>query len=312
MIRRIAISLLFLAAGCTRPAGNTDSPQAASDGAFPVTVRDDLGRKVTIARPPERIVSLGPAVTEMLFAVGAGARVVAVTTTDNFPPEVERLPNVGGFAPETISLETTLAQKPDLVIAAARFQQPVVEALARFGINAVVIDPDSLDGVLDAIVLVGKMTGRKAQAEDLAADLRRRREAVRRNGATIKPAGRNRVLYVLWDEPLQTSGANTFVSQLITEAGGCNVFADAGQQYPQVSDEVVLSSNPDLILAPDHGGAMLRDRLARRPSWGQLAAVKAGRIVTIPEDLLHRPGPRIIDGLERIAALLRGNTDKGQ
>jgi iron complex transport system substrate-binding protein len=312
MTRPIAVTLLLLAAGCTRPAGNPDAPEAASDGAFPITVRDDLGREVTIARPPARIVSLGPAVTETLFAVGAGSRVVAVTTTDNFPPEVERLPTVGGFAPQTISLETILAQKPDLIIAAARFQRAVVEALARLGINAVVIDPDSLESVLDAIVLVGKMTGQKAKADDLAADLRRRRDAVRRHAATIRPADRRRVLYVLWDEPLQTAGANAFVGQMITEAGGCNVFADAGQQYPQVSDEAVLSRNPDLILAPDHGGARLRDRLARRPGWDQLAAVKAARIVTVPEDLLHRPGPRIIDGLERIAALLGGKTDKGQ
>ena len=292
MIRSIAVALLLLAAGCTRPAGGAEPPgtgTASEEGKWqPITVTDDLGRTVTLGRRPARIVSLGPAVTETLFAVGAGPSVVAVTTTDDFPPEVGRLPTVGGFAPETISLETIVARKPDLVIAAGRFQQPVVEALDRLGIPAVVIDPDSLDGVLDAIVLVGKMTGHRAKADDLAADLRRRREAVRRRGAAIEPADRRRVLYVLRDEPLQTAGAHTFVGQMITEAGGCNIFADAGQQYPEVSDEAVLSRNPDLILAPDHGGVGLRDRLLRRPGWGRLAAVKAGRIVTVPEDLLHR------------------------
>ena len=163
---------------------------------------------------------------------------------------------------------------------------------------------------MDVVYLVvGKMTGHRTEADRLATDLRRRREAVRQQGATIKPAERRRVLYVLWDEPLQTSGTNTFVSEMITEAGGSNVFADASQQYPQVSDEAVLSRNPDLILAPDHGG--LRDRLMLRPGWHQLAAVKAGRIVTIHDHLLHRPGPRIFDGLERIAAVLRGETAKG-
>src|SRR5262249_59362836 len=106
---------------------------------------DDLGRTVTVSRPPRRIVSLAPGITETLFAVGAGPRLVAVTTTDTHPPEVKRLPTVGGFAPETISLEALLARKPDLVIAGGRFQQPVVEALARLGVAAVVIDPGSLD-----------------------------------------------------------------------------------------------------------------------------------------------------------------------
>jgi iron complex transport system substrate-binding protein len=252
-----------------------------------------------------RIVSLAPAVTETVFSVGAGPRLVAVTTTDTFPPEVKQLPKVGGFAPETISLETILAQKPDLVLAGGRFQRPVVEAVARLGIACVVIDPSSLTATEEAIVLVGRLTGQEAKAATVAADFRRRREAVRRQAATIAPADRRRVLYVLWDEPLQTAGPGTFVAQMIDEAGGVNVFGDVAVEYPTVSDEAVLARNPDLILAPDHGGARLRDRLVRRPGWGELAAVKAGRIVTVPEDLLHRPGPRIIDGLERIAALLR-------
>jgi ABC-type Fe3+-hydroxamate transport system substrate-binding protein len=94
---------------------------------------------------------------------------------------------------------------------------------------------------------------------------------------------------------------------MITEAGGVNIFADAAQLYPTVSDEAVLARNPNLILAPDHGGAKLRDRLLARPGWKELTAMKEGRIVTISEDLLHRQGPRLIDGLERIAALLRGD-----
>jgi iron complex transport system substrate-binding protein len=120
------------------------------------------------------------------------------------------------------------------------------------------------------------------------------------------------VLYVLWDEPLQTSGPGTFVGQMIVEAGGVNVFGDVAVQYPTVSDEAALARAPDLILAPDHGGAALRDRLVRRPGWDRFAAVKAGRIVTVPEELLHRPGPRLIDGLERIAALLREKADRAR
>jgi iron complex transport system substrate-binding protein len=307
MTRIIAAVFLVLAAGCSRPLAERDSVEVVPDGAFPVTIRDDLGRTVTVSSPPTRIVSLGPGVTETLFAVGAGRRLVAVTTTDTYPPEVKQLPTVGGFAPETISLEALLAQKPDLVIAGGRFQQPIVESVAKLGVPAVVLDPDTLDGVEDSIVLIGRLTGQEAKSTDVAADFRRRREAVRRRAAAIRPADRPRVLYVLWDEPLQTSGPGTFVGQMIAEAGGLNIFADAAQQYPTVSDEAVLARNPNLVLAPDHGGAKLRDRLFGRPGWKELTAVKEGTIVTVPEDLLHRPGPRLIDGLERIEALLQAH-----
>jgi iron complex transport system substrate-binding protein len=304
MTRIIVVVFLLLAAGCSRPIAESKREEAEPGGAFPITIRDDLGRTVTVSRP-SRIVSLAPGITETLFAVGAGPRLVAVTTTDTYPPEVKQLPTVGGFAPETISLETLLAQKPDLVIAGGRFQQPIVESVAKLGIPAVVIDPDTVDRVEEAIVLIGRLTGQEAKSTTVVADFRRRREAVRRRAAAIRPADRLRVLYVLWDEPLQTAGPGTFVGQMITEAGGVNVFADATQQYPTVSDEAVLARNPTLVLAPDHGGAKLRDRLFGRPGWKELAAVKEGKIVTVLEDLLHRPGPRLIDGLERIAALLQ-------
>jgi iron complex transport system substrate-binding protein len=312
MTRPIAVALLLLAAGCTHPADKTDAAETKPDAPFPVTVQDDLGRNVTVARRPARIVSLAPAVTETVFAVGAGSQLVAVTTTDSFPPEVKQLPAVGGFAPETISLETILAQKPDLILAGGRFQRPVVEAVTRLGITAVVIDPDSLTAIEEAIVMVGRLTGQETKAAAVVADFRRRREAVRRQAATIPPADRRRVLYVLWDEPLQTAGPGTFVGQMIADAGGVDVFGDVAVRYPSVSDEAVLARDPDLILAPDHGGAPLRARLMQRPGWNHLTAVKAGNIVTVPEELLHRPGPRIIEGLERIAALLHPQTGKGQ
>jgi iron complex transport system substrate-binding protein len=305
MNRLMVIFFLILSAGCSRPASGPAREEIESDGPFPITVRDDLGRTVSVSRPPSRIVSLAPGVTETLFAVGAGPRLVAVTTTDTHPPEVKRLPTVGGFAPETISLEELLAQKPDLVIAGGQFQQPIVESVAKLGITAVVIDPSSLNGAEDAIALIGRLTGQEAKAATVVADFRRRREAVRQRAATIPTADRPRVLYVLWDEPLQTAGPGTFVGQMIAEAGGTNLFADAAQQYPTVSDEAVLARNPNLILAPDHGGARLRDRLAGRPGWSELAAVKSGRVVAVSEDILNRPGPRLIDGLERIAALLQ-------
>jgi iron complex transport system substrate-binding protein len=304
MNRFVTLGFVMVSLGCAPAAVQETLSKPGPAGEFPITVRDDLKRSVTVSVCPRRVVSLAPAITETLFTVGAGPRVVAVTTTDTEPAEVKRLPTIGGFAPETISVEAILAQKPDLVIGGGKFQEPVVEALSRLGVPALVFDPASLDRIEDTIVLIGRLTGAEAKAGEVVSDIRRRREAVRKRAASLERAERRRVLYVLWDEPLQTAGPDTFVGQMIVEAGGQNVFADAKQQYPAVSDEAVLARNPDLILATDHGGVELRSRLARRPGWDRLSAIQARRVVTVPEDLLHRPGPRIIDGLERLAALL--------
>jgi iron complex transport system substrate-binding protein len=304
MSRRIALYLLLGTLGCSRPGYEPTGTESSEEGKWQaLTVTDDMGRKVTLRKRPARIISLAPSITETLFAVGAGPQLAAVTSTDTYPPEVKRLPTVGGFAPETISTEAILARKPDLVLAGGQFQRPIVESMDKLGIPALVIDPTSLDAVEEAISRIGRLTGHEAKAGAVAADFRRRRRAVRR-AALAKDAARVRVLYVFWDEPLETAGSGTFVGQMIAEAGGVNIFADLDQDYPQVSDEAVLARNPECILAPNRGGATFAARLSHRPGWNRLAAVKATRISTVPEELLHRPGPRLIDGLEKIAALL--------
>src|SRR5262249_41029328 len=158
------------------------------EGAFPITVHDDLGRTVRVSKPPSRIVSLAPGITETLFAVGAGPRLVAVTTTDTHPPEVKRLPTVGGVAPETISLEALLAQKRDLVCAGGRFRRPGAGPVPKLGPPAAVIAPQSLTAVEDAIGLIGRLTGQEDKSAIVVADFRRRREAIRQRAATIRPA----------------------------------------------------------------------------------------------------------------------------
>jgi iron complex transport system substrate-binding protein len=304
MSSRIALGLLLVTLGCARPAHEATGLESSDNSKWQaLTITDDMGRTVTLDRRPARIISLAPSITETLFAVGAGPQLVAVTTTDTYPPDVKRLPTIGGFAPETISTEAILAQNPDLVLAGGQFQRPIVKSMDKLGIPAVVIDPTTLDAVEKAISRIGRLTGHEAKAAAVVADFRRRRRAVRR-AARAKDAARVRVLYVFWDEPLETAGPGTFVGQMIAEAGGVNIFADLDQEYPQVSDEAVLARNPERIIAPNRGTATFAARLSRRPGWNRLAAVKATRISTLPEELLHRPGPRLIDGLEKIAALL--------
>lgn len=306
MTRTLAVLLAVLAAGC----GDTPAPPRpaapAADAGFPVTVTDGTGRSVTVARKPERIVSLAPAATETLFAVGAGPRVVAVTTSDTYPPEAKQLPTVGGFSPKTISTEAVLALRPDLVLTAGRLQQSVAESLAKLGLTVVPLEPNTLEEVAAAVELVGRATGCDKRAGEVAADFRGRLAAVRGRTAAADGA-KPKVLYVLWDDPLQTAGPGTFIGQMVTEAGGQNVFADATQLYPRVSDEAVLQRDPDLVLAPDHrdGDTSIPARLIRRPGWDKVTAVRTGRVRAVTGDLVNRPGPRLIDGLEAVEKLVR-------
>ncbi len=317
--RWIVAAALAVAAGCGRaePVGKVGST-ASTESSPALTLTDSLGRKVVIARRPERIVSLAPALTETLFAVGAGPRVVAVTTADTYPPEAKALPTVGGFSPKTLSVEAVVGQRPDLVIATGRFQQAAVESLQALGVTVLALDADTIEEVAANIRLVGRATGTEAEAGRIADDMLRRAGAVRRRTAAGPAGKRPRVVYFLWDEPLKAGGPGTFIGQMIVDAGGENLFADASQQYPQVSDEAVLVRDPDLILTSDHGNIGLPARLARRPGWAALKAVRAGRVVALDEELMARPGPRLIDGLESVAkaihsagAELRGTVPDG-
>lgn len=292
-------SLIALLAGCTAPPAPPTSPSA--DG-FPVTVTDALGRTVTVARKPERIVCLAPAITETLFAIGAGPRVVAVTDADTFPPEALALPKL---APLAVNPEAVLGHRPDVVFALGSFHRPAVEALERLGLTVVAQEPMTLDAAADAIEQVGRVVGCEPAAVGVAADFRRRLAAVRARTAAVKD--RPKVLYVLWDDPLQAAGAGTFIGRMIGDAGGVNVVADLPQQYPRLGDEAVLTRDPEIIIAPDQGAAGLPARLARRPGWAGVTAVRRGRILTVSDDLVNRPGPRLIDGLEAVEALIRAN-----
>ena len=293
----IAISCLFAIAGCRQPAANSQALSEPVAG-FPVLLTDDLGREITIPRAPTRIISLAPAITETLYAIGAGDRVLAVTINDTYPAQAKSLPKVGGFMPSTINIEIILALKPDLVFVAGKFHEPIVAALSPLGIDVVAVDSTSFDTFYSVTDRVGQAVGHRAEAHRIIDDVKNRRGAVLKRTELIPLSNRPKVLYVLADNPLMTTSGKTFIGEMIADAGGINLFADTKQDYPQISDEAVIARNPDLILAPDHGAEGMPGRLPGRPGWNLLSAIRAKRIVTIDEDLINRHGPRLIEGLE--------------
>ncbi len=276
---------------------------APESGAFPQTHTDVLGRRVTIESRPEAIVSLAPSVTETLFAIGAGPQVVGRTEYDNYPPEVESLPTVGGFSSSSISVETILDLEPDLVIAGARSQEEIVQALEESGIIIFVLDPVSLADIQDSVLTLGDFTGNKEGAEALIADLQQRIADVSEKVSNISPEERVTVFYEIWHEPLTTTTDETFIGELITLAGGNNIFGGLEGSYPNISAEEIRELDPDVILGPSsHSDQLTAAMIAARPGWDDLSAVKSEAIYIVDGDIISRPGPRVVDALEQIAA----------
>ena len=264
------------------------------------TFVDDAGRKIFLADPPTRIVSLAPNVTEMLFAIGAGEQLVGVTSFCDYPHEAQAKPKVGGAFP---NLEVVLSLKPTLVVAPRDFIRPdMVGKLDQLKIALVILDAKTLEDVLRHIQMIGRMLGRSEKADAVAADLRRRVADIK---ARTAAAPRPRVFYVLNSDPLMTAGPGSFIHQLIELAGGANVAAGAPVSYPRLSLEEVISQDPEVILFPVGTEEGIPDQEQQRwLRWPALSAVRQNRFVRIPSVLLDRPGPRVVDGLERLARQL--------
>jgi iron complex transport system substrate-binding protein len=278
----------------------------AAASKFPIYMTDTLGRQITIKTLPQRIVSLAPSNTERLFAVGAWHAVVGVTTVDTYPPEVATVRKVGGFVPKSLSIETIVSLKPDLVLAAGALQRPTIEALERLGLTVVAIeDPSSIDEVYAAITLVGRLTGHEQEARRVVEEIQSRLAHVQQAVATLPQEKRVTVFYEVYDEPLMTVGRTTIIGQLLEMAGGINVFADLEGRYPQVSSEEVVKRNPSCILGhTGHQLALSPDQIGQRPGWNHITAVKQHCIRLLDGDTVARPGPRLAEALEAITRAL--------
>jgi len=280
-------------------------PPTTTPGPFPLTLTDDLGREVRLTALPQRIISLAPSNTEILFAVGAGAQVVGVTQYCNYPPEAQKREQIGGFSAQTISVEKIVALEPDLVLAAGEIHQPVVEALEKLNVTVYNLDPNTLDEVYIRIELVGRMTGHAEEAAQVVADMTERVASVAERVGTLPEQDRLAVYWEVFDEPRMTTGPSTFTGQLIDLAGGVNIFADVSEDYPQISDEEVIERNPAVIMGPETMGEKLTiETVAQRPGWDQIDAVRNGRIYLFDGDMVARAGPRLAEVLEIMAQAL--------
>jgi len=274
---RLFILLCALAAGCSRSQAPEPSP--------------DPGR----ARPA-RIVTLAPNLTEIVFAVGAGETLVGVSEYSDFPRQARSLPRVGGLE---VSAEKVVSLHPDLVLATPEGNaKGPVAALAAAGVPVLAVPGGSLAAVIEGIRLVGQRLGRADDANRLAADLERRKEAVRARVAQSKR--RPRAVLIIWPDPPQAAGGGTFLNDLLTEAGAENLLASR-EGWPLVSPEWLVTAPIDVLVVPD--SEQTRSAYERAFATGPLSrgAAAAARVVRIDESVLTRPGPRIFDALEKLA-----------
>ncbi|MBT9146506.1 MAG: Vitamin B12-binding protein [Syntrophomonadaceae bacterium] len=259
---------------------------------------DDLGRTVDIEKVPQRIVSLAPSNTEILFALGLGNKVVGVTEFCNYPETALDIEKVGGFAP--FNLERVVALEPDLVLAAALHERKGIPALERVDITVFALVPKTLNEVLSNITLVGEITGKSEKAIRLVTDLEDRIRAITEKTMTLTDEQRPRVLYIVWHDPLLVAGSGTFADDLINKAGGKNIAYDL-TQWAGIDLETVIARNPQLIIAP-HRAAGVKDKL--RLGLGVTDAFRENRVYLVEEDLFDRPGPRLVDALEELTKFI--------
>jgi len=280
----LALSL----AGC----GWFDSGQPSEDG---ITLVDDFDREVVLEQPAQRIISLVPANTEMVYALGIGDRMVGVSDFCNYPPEAEEVTAVGGFDVPNIELIASL--EPDLVMAASLHKE-TVESLETAGVPVLALDPQSIEEIYANIRLIAQATGQEEAGEMVVEDMEQRLDQVEQALSGLEEEERPTVFYEVWYPGISTAGEDTFIDEMITLAGGKNL-AWGISRWTDIQEEEVLARNPDIIVHGYPDGPP--EDFAQREGWNVITAIQEDKIHFINPDITSRTGPRVVDAVEEMA-----------
>ena len=298
----LLVFLLGLLSGChstgSPSVSPTTAPGAVSAAGFPRTVTDARGRKIMLAAPPRRIVSLAPSETENLYDLGAGDRIVADTTADDFPAAAKQLPHISGNMMDP-GVESIESFNPDLVVAVGSINQRTIAALDKANVPTLVVDPKTVADTYQAIDILGRATGTEAKAAMITAQMRARIGAVQVRMA--KAAAQPRVLILYDVNPIYTTGPDSFIDDLIRVAGGRNIVSSP-LPGNVLSPEQVIAAQPDVILCEP----FLQDKVRQFPGWRDgIPAVRKGAFFSVSDRAtLVRPTPRLADGAEELARFL--------
>jgi iron complex transport system substrate-binding protein len=264
---------------------------------------DDLGRNIVINKIPQRIISLSPSNTEIVYALGLEDRLIGVTTYCNYPEAVRNKPKVSEFS--TVDTEKIVSLQPDLILADSIHKTTVIPAFEKLDIPVVGIDPSSLDNILFDLELIGKLSGETKSSEALTENLRTRIRTVTGKTEKLDPAVNPRVFFLTWHDPLWTAGAGTLINDLITKAGGINIASDLSG-HSQIDLETVIQRNPQIILVMSSMGDqnMSLEYLKNESRFQAVDALKKNQVFAVDTDIFGRTTPRSVDALEEASKII--------
>ncbi|MGN7610707.1 cobalamin-binding protein [Magnetococcales bacterium HHB-1] len=272
-----------------------------------VQTEDALLRTVTLPEKAMRIISLAPHVTEMLFAIGAGERIIGAVNYSDYPPEAKKIPQVGGY--HRLDLEKIYALKPDLIIAwSGGNEKHQVDTLQKLGFTLFISEPHRVRDVFHEMTQMARLTGTKEIADRVVKQLKTRWQMLHQRYAHKKPV---RVFYQLWNRPLMTINRDHLIRDLIHQCGGVNVFDHLNSLIPKIGVEAVIQANPDVIIASGMNESR-PDWLDHWRGWRTLTAVKGSHLYFIPPDLIQRHAPRVLQGAERMCKILERFREKAR
>lgn len=290
----VLVLILAAAVGCA-PEKEVENPvdELAQETPVELSITDDFGNTITLEKAAERIVSLAPSNTEILFAIGAGDAVIGVTTFDDYPAEVLDIEKIGDF--NGMNLERIIELQPDLVINYGEGVTEETQRLVEAGIIVAGFEPESIEDIAETINRIGVLTGKTQQAEALVQEMAAKEAELLEK---IEGLDKKKVFYEIWHEPLMAAGPGSFVDQLINLAGGANIASDAESEYPQFDLEQLIERNPEVYLTANDLPEKTAESIKARPGYENLDAVKNNQIYLLDGNILSRPGPRIIQALE--------------
>ena len=271
-------------------------------------VHEDSSALKNFKGPYSRIIVLSPSLAEDFYAVGGEECLVARTDFCDFPLEIKSLPSVGGFDGTSLSLETILAMEGDFVCGSKGMHDFLVPALK--GIPVYLSSPKNINDVMEEILFAGRWTGHEENALKKIEEMKNALAVIKENSSQ-KNQKKKTVYYEVWPSPYMSVGKNSFINDLISLAGASNIFKDIENEYPLVSEESIISANPSVIILPSANGISL-EQVKKRPAWAELDAVKNGNVFLVDADVFSRPGPRLIQAVEKLSQILNKEAENAE
>ncbi|MVO98955.1 ABC transporter substrate-binding protein [Paenibacillus lutrae] len=290
-------------AGTAAPSSSSPAPQTADSKKtqYPLKVKDATGKEFTFDKAPQKIISVSPAETEALFAIGLGDKIVGVSDYDDYPAEAKSKPKMGGIVQP--NQESIIASGAEIVFTGVSMKSESVEKLRAMNINVFKVEPKTVDDVIQNVLLYGKITDHQEQAEKVVSKMKEELKKVTDAVKTVA-ADQKKKVYIEFS-PGWTVGKGEFMDELISLSGGVNAASDI-TGWKQISEEKIIQANPDVILfandvVDDKTKKSLEQLIRERSGWGEIKAVKDNRVIGLDQNKLSRPGPRLTEGLLEMA-----------